>query len=187
MEDGGGVVRRTTLVTLMAGALVIAAAGDVHAVVTCPSNGNAMLPQGGDGQDLEVTGTCKVGKGTYAYGNVNIYGTAASPATLKFRDATIDFKAHSILVENYGYLLAGWSSSRGEPHPIGTRPDSKLAIEIYGADGDRPITCKSGPTCAGDLELERRSHETAGAVDAARRHGLLLQLRGHAAHHGDGE
>ena len=136
----------------MVAAIVMAAAGDVHATVMCPpeGEGKAALPHGGNGDDLEVRGTCTVGAGHYNYGNVNIFGTAEAPATLRFRDATIDFKAHSILVENYGYLLAGWSSSRDEPHPIGTRPHSKLTIEIYGKDGDEPITCKSGPTCGVD-------------------------------------
>jgi hypothetical protein len=65
----------------MVGAIVIAATGDVHATVMCPpeGQGNAVLPQGGNGDDLEVQGTCTVGKGEYDYGNANIYGTAALP------------------------------------------------------------------------------------------------------------
>ena len=45
-------------------AVLAMTAGDVGAVVTCPDNGNAVLPKGGDGQDLEVTGTCTVAAAT---------------------------------------------------------------------------------------------------------------------------
>ncbi len=140
-----------TLLRLAAAALLvvtmITAAPDALAV-TCPSGGSQMLPKGGDGQDLEVTGTCVVDAGTYSYGNVNIFGTDKTPATLKFRDAKITFSARSILVENYGFLLAGWSSmTNGKPRPIGRREGSVLTIRLYGAEGDEPIACKSGPTC----------------------------------------
>ena len=69
---------------LMVGAIVIAATGHVHATVNtvmCPpeGQGNALLPQGGNGDDLEVRSTCTVGKGNHDHGNVNIYGTAALP------------------------------------------------------------------------------------------------------------
>src|SRR5262245_4741008 len=152
IEDGRSVARRATLLALMVGAIAIAAAGDVYATVMCPpgGSGSAALPRGGHGEYLEGRGTRTVSAGDYTYGNVNIYGTEEAPATLKFKDARINFSAHSILVENYGYLLAGWSSSMGKPRPIGTRARSKLTIKIYGAEGDPPITCKSGPTCGVD-------------------------------------
>ncbi len=149
MEERRSAVRPTVEIALVVGAIVMAA-GLAHAVVTCPSGGSASLPQGGDGQDLEVTGTCTVGAGEYSYGNVNVFGTDKVPATLRFRDAKITFSARSILVENNGFLLAGWSSAMGKPRPIGTRAGSRLTIRLYGADGDRPIECKSSPTCGVD-------------------------------------
>lgn len=149
MEERRSAVRRRIAITLLVGAIVVAA-GVAEAVMTCPSGGSAMLPEGGDGQDLEVTGTCTVGAGEYAYGNVNIFGTAAQPAILRFRDATITFSARSILVENYGSLLAGWSMMMRKPRPIGTRAGSRLTIRLYGAESDEPIACKSGPTCGVD-------------------------------------
>jgi hypothetical protein len=76
-------------------AILAMTAGDVGAVVTCPDNGNAVLPKGGAGQDLEVTGTCTVQAGEYAYGNVNVFGTANKPAVLKFRDAESRSRARS--------------------------------------------------------------------------------------------
>ncbi len=127
--------------------------GDASAVVTCPSNGSKLLPEGGAGQDLEVTGTCTVGAGDYAYGNVNVFGTADRPAVLRFKDARITFSARSILVENYGYLLAGWSSQMNKPRPIGTKQSGLLTIRLYGAPGDPPIACKSGPTCGVDSAI----------------------------------
>jgi hypothetical protein len=124
--------------------------GAAWAVVTCPSSGNSQLPEGGDGQDLEVTGTCTVGAGDYVYGNVNVFGTTDRPAMLKFKDARITFSARSILVENFGHLLAGWSTMRKEARPIGTRRNGRLTIRLYGAPTDPPIACKSGPTCGVD-------------------------------------
>ena len=134
-------------------AVLAMTAGDVGAVVTCPDNGNAVLPKGGDGQDLEVTGTCTVAAGDYAYGNVNVFGTEKKPAVLKFRDAKITFSARSILVENDGFLLAGWSQTMGMPKPIGTKPGGLLTIRLYGSDSDQPIACKSGPMCGVDPSI----------------------------------
>ena len=54
------------------------------------------LEEGGNGMDLDVTGMCMVGKGTYHYGYVNIY----NGGELIFDDAHIDFWASSILIEN---------------------------------------------------------------------------------------
>src|SRR5262245_11459009 len=134
---------------LVLGTCALAPRGAV-ATVQCPSQGNQMLPQGGDGEDLEVVGTCVVGGGTYTYGYVNVFGTASTPAILRFRDAKTTFSAKSILVGNYGFLFAGCSSTRGEPRPIGTKAGSKLTIRLYGSEGDRAISCKSGSTCGVD-------------------------------------
>jgi len=113
-----------------------------------------MLPERDDGEDLEVVGTCIVGRGTYTYGNVNIFEkTPKTPGVLRFRDATITFSAKSILVENNGYLLAGWSSMMGKPRPIGTNSGSKLTIRLYGSAGDTPISCKSGSMCGVDPDI----------------------------------
>jgi hypothetical protein len=117
-------------------------------LVTCPDATNkGTLPQGGNGVDLEVTGKCTVGAGTYMYQNVNIYGTNDVPASLTFQDQTIDFRAHSILVENHGSLLAG-VNKKGDIRPIGTDGGS-LTLRLYGADEGvhgKGIVCKS-PLC----------------------------------------
>jgi hypothetical protein len=96
------------------------------ATVRCGENGKEELPHGGGGEDLEVVGECIVGGGTYNDGNVNIFGVGTVPGILLFRDAKTTFSAKSILVENNGYLLAGWSSELGKPRPIGTNPGSTL-------------------------------------------------------------
>ena len=68
-----------------------------------------MMPPVGAPLDLEVTGPCTVPAGNYYYGNVNIFKKkgAATGGILSFNDATIDFWANSILVENAGTLRAG--------------------------------------------------------------------------------
>jgi hypothetical protein len=112
-------------------------------VVMCPDSTNkGTLPQGGKGANLEVTGECSVGAGTYMYGNVNIYGTKDAPASLTFKDQMIEFWAHSILVENHGSLLAGFDIKSGKIKPIG-KTGGKLTIYIYGKDGESDIACKS--------------------------------------------
>lgn len=74
--------------------------------------------------DLEVTdGECTVPAGTYYFRNVNIH----SGGKLKFEDATTDFWAYGIIVENNGGLIAG------SPDPIGTaNSDNVLTIHLYG-------------------------------------------------------
>src|SRR5262249_60748217 len=71
--------------------------------------------------------------------------------------------ARAILVENNGWLLAGWSLRAepgiGKPRPIGTNSGSELTIRLYGSPDDPPISCKSGPTCGGrggDLKSDAR-------------------------------
>ena len=59
MYQGRRATCHALLATLMAGAIVIATTGDVHATVMCPpeGEGKAALPHGGNGEDLEVRGT----------------------------------------------------------------------------------------------------------------------------------
>ena len=102
---------------------------------TCPENGNNIL-QPGNGENLDVTGMCMVGAGTYNYGFVNIY----NGGELIFDDANIDFWASSILIENNSSLIA---DSIGE--------NGILTIHLYGADnstsGGVPISCKTDSMC----------------------------------------
>jgi hypothetical protein len=98
------------------------------------------LPAGNADTDLEIDGnSCTVGGsvngGTYVYRNVNIWGGGS----LNFADAKINFHAHSILVENGGWLIAGSSAPAVGP----------ITIWLYGSknDGVPPISCKSSPTC----------------------------------------
>ena len=101
---------------------------------------------------------------------MNVFGTANKPAVLKFRDAEITFSARSILVENYGFLLAGWSQTMGMPKPIGTKPGGSLTIRLYGTRHRPAHRCKPAHRMqiradvrrrSGDLELERRSDEAS--------------------------
>src|SRR5271170_4254023 len=79
------------------------------------------MPPMGTPMDLQVTGPCKVPAGNYYYGNVNIFQKkgVATGGILSFNDATIDFWANSILVENKGTLRAGVADD-GSMSPVGT-------------------------------------------------------------------
>jgi hypothetical protein len=79
-------------------------------------------------EDLDVTGACTVGAGTYKYKNVDIYGGGS----LAFADAAIDFWAASIIIENKGTLTAGVAPD-GTISPVGTNPGGKITIHLYGA------------------------------------------------------
>ncbi len=126
------------------------------------------MPPLGTPLDLEVTGPCKVPAGNYYYRNVNIYstkmGSKASPVppggTLTFQDATIDFWANSILVENGGTLRAGAADDGTEPGPLGCNDPVKpfgcsgntLTIHLFGAEDPNKtkgvgIACKEGNHC----------------------------------------
>lgn len=132
----------------LAAGLVIACGGAAVAVQCPVGMGPEMLPAG-NGEELEVTGECTVGPGTFHYGDVNVF----EGGTLTFTDAAIDFWATSILVENDGTLTAGTPAA-----PIGTAGGA-ITIHLYGADrgahpfgvvgmGGQGITCKSaGGTC----------------------------------------
>ena len=127
-----------------------------------------MPPLGTAFTDLEVTTTCKVPAGTYYYRHVNIYSTkqarSANPVpqggTLIFEDATTDFWANSILVENGGTLIAGAADDGTEPGPLGCNDTVKpfgcagntLTIHLYGAEDQNRtngngIACKEGNEC----------------------------------------
>jgi hypothetical protein len=126
------------------------------------------MPPLGTPLDLEVTGSCKVPAGNYYYRNVNIYSTKMSSkanpvppgGTLTFQDATIDFWANSILVENGGTLRAGAADDGTEPGPLGCNDPVKpfgcggntLTIHLYGAEDANKtmgmgIACKEGNHC----------------------------------------
>ena len=80
-------------------------------------------------EDLDVTGACTVGAGTYTYKHVDIYGGGS----LAFADAAIDFWAESILIENKGTLTAGIAPDGVTISPVGTNPGGKITIHLYGA------------------------------------------------------
>ena len=87
-------------------------------------------------QDLLVVGKCIVPEGDYTFGDVNIIeGPNGVKGELLFMDATINFYAKSILIENKGALIAGWDDVDKKIVPIGTKPGSVLTIHLYGADG----------------------------------------------------
>ncbi|HEY9158300.1 hypothetical protein [Candidatus Binatus sp.] len=86
-------------------------------------------------EDLDVTGACTVGAGTYVYKNVRIYGNADGTVkgSLAFADAAIDFWAESIIIENNGTLTAGVAPDGVTISPVGTNPGGKITIHLYGA------------------------------------------------------
>ena len=112
-----------------------------------------MMPPVGNPLDLEVTGPCVVPAGNYYYGNVNIFKKKGATAggILSFNDATIDFWANSILVENAGTLRAGVAADGKTVQPIGTANIlNTLTIHLWGAESADPkngsgITCKTDP------------------------------------------
>jgi|GEM_PF-392799 len=106
------------------------------ATLTCMAGAIAA----GTGEDLEVTGPCTVGAGTYQYRKVNIY----DGGSLTFDDVVIDFWAYGIIIEKDGSLIAGT-----ETDPIG-KLGGKLTIHLYGEDQGTMgsgITCKTDDRC----------------------------------------
>ena len=93
---------------------------------------------GENGDELVVDVACKVGAGTYRFGNVNVI----AGGTLEFvegKDARIEFWARSILVESKGALLAGTTKPFGSDGGV-------LTIHLYGADqGALPFTQRPSP------------------------------------------
>ncbi len=124
-------------------------------VDTCASGALTpmMMPPVGAPLNLEVTGLCTVPAGNYYYGNVNIFKKkgATTGGILSFNDATIDFWANSILVENAGTLSAGVAADGKTVQPIGTANIlNTLTIHLWGAESADPkngsgITCKTDP------------------------------------------
>jgi len=119
----------TRTYVLFTALLIMTIAGPLSAqaaTVTCPPAGTVTPTplSAGNGEDLEVTGPCTVGAGTYHYRNVNVYGGGS----LTFEDAAIEFWAMSILVENDGSLTAGTPEA-----PIGTH-GGVVALHLYGPD-----------------------------------------------------
>ena len=143
---------RANTTTVAVAVLLIAAAlafptssaeAQKRGVESC-QNGTVPLTQ--DGSDLIVNVDCQVGAGTYKFGNVNIIAGGA----LRFADATIDFWAANILVENGGSLIAGSPTA-----PIGTQ-GGVVTIHLYGkdlgpgtgkGDGGQGIVCVTDPRC----------------------------------------
>jgi hypothetical protein len=113
------------------------------------------------GRDREITTTVCVGPGTYYYNFVNIHGGGK----LIFLDATIDFWAKSILVENKGSLIAGSPDA-----PIGAKNIRNiLTIHLYGEDQGKGIQCRTttGPANAPD-EICGVSHNIWNQSDGAK-------------------
>lgn len=105
--------------------------------VTCM--GGMMLPTG-NGQDVKITGLCKVGAGEYSYGNINIF----RGGRLDFLNEKIDLWATSILIERDGVLAAGSPDA-----PIGTN-GGKLTIHLYGPNqglNGKGIVCQYDVHC----------------------------------------
>ncbi len=124
-------LRLCTLILLFAAAAILmlsagpACAGTSEPATAAPPPpgicmGGMRLPPG-DGDDIKITGLCKVGAGSYSYHNINIYGGGM----LIFLDENIDLTAESILVERDGTLEAGTTKN-----PIGK--NGKLVIHLYG-------------------------------------------------------
>ncbi len=106
--------------------------------------GGTLTPPNPSGSDLVVKVDCTVGAGTYKFGNVNIL----AGGILRFADATIDFWAANILVENGGSLIAGSPNA-----PIGTQDGKNVVtIHLYGPDqtGQNPNQRGTGITCLSD-------------------------------------
>lgn len=109
--------------------ILMAVTGPAYSAIC---TGGALTPYEGstppsDVPDLEVKeGVCTVPAGTYYYRNVNIH----SRGTLSFDDATTNFWASSIVVENNGSLVAG-----SIDQPVGTaNAANRLTIFLYGKD-----------------------------------------------------
>ncbi len=107
-------------------------------------------PLGQQGPDLVITNmTCAVDgtKAPYNFHNVYIFGSGNQTGTLTFANATMDFYAANILVQNQGVLQAtGIGANNG---------GQILTIHLYGVATDAGITCKmiqngnpvDDPTC----------------------------------------
>jgi hypothetical protein len=120
-------------------ALSPAAVADID---TCPTGTlGSGPPLGQQGPDLVIGpgNTCKVdgSSKTYNFHNVYIFGDATQmkTATLMFSDATMDFYAASILVQNMGVLQAMGIGFSGSHTNI-------LTFHIYGQASDPGVTCK---------------------------------------------
>ncbi|MBI4382196.1 MAG: G8 domain-containing protein [candidate division NC10 bacterium] len=131
-------IKTVVVVALAAGTLLAEARpSEAKDAPVHPCGTGTMVWHAADkGDDVEITNSCTVLAGTYKYGNVNIL----NGGSLIFTDATIDFWAASILVENGGSLIAGTPSA-----PIGTN-GGVVTIHLYGKDqgaGGSGILCKS--------------------------------------------
>jgi hypothetical protein len=104
---------------------------ELKAEATC--SGGALKPEMMP-KDIDITGKCTVGAGTYVFNNVDIFGSTdgKTQASLAFADAPIDFWAKSILIENNGTLTAGVAPDGVTISPVGTNPGGRITIHLYG-------------------------------------------------------
>jgi G8 domain len=116
-----------TATVLLIGTFLFAAPVLAQQVETCPTGRLNDRPGGGDfthPPDLLIDHECHVGIGWFSYNNVNIISgpgnrTHGKLIFVEDRDGTsIQFYAHSILVENGGSLEAGTADK-----PFGSRGD----------------------------------------------------------------
>src|SRR5271163_4034256 len=83
--------------------------------------------------DLDVSGTCTVGAGTYYFNNVDIFGKGS----LVFSDTVTDFWAKSIIIENGASLTAGVAPDGVTISPVGTA-GGKVTIHLWGPQQGPP-------------------------------------------------
>jgi hypothetical protein len=152
---GGGLKSMADVLALMAATVTLVLALCPAALAATDFCSGGILDQGAplgtEGPDLVITNmTCTVDgtKKPYNFHNVYIFGSGMQSGTLTFSNATMDFYAANILVQNGGVLQATGIGANGET----------LTIHLYGnpADpADSGVTCKmiqnggvvDDPTC----------------------------------------
>ncbi len=136
-----GLATTSVMVVLLAVGASAASAAD------CPAPSDTKPPTV---SNFEITNQeCKLGKGTYYVGVVNIH----TKGVLRFLDEKIDFWANAILVEDGGSLLAGDAPPKGatpcadtDKRPIGCA-GGEVTIHLYGKGPVNPTDPVTGPRC----------------------------------------
>jgi len=143
----------TAAAMLLAALLIVTALSPVALADTDFCSGGVLdsgAPLGQAGPDLVITNmTCTVDgtKAPYNFHNVYIFGSGMQTGSLIFSNATMDFYAANILVQNQGVLQAtGIGANNG---------GQTLTIHLYGNPTDPGVTCKmiqngnvvEDPTC----------------------------------------
>src|SRR5215475_5794144 len=126
---------------------VFLAVGASAAFADCPTPSDTKPPTV---SNFEITNQeCKLGKGTYYVGVVNIH----TNGVLRFLDEKIDFWANAIIVENGGSLLAGDAPAKGatpcadtNKRPIGCA-GGEVTIHLYGKGPVNPTDPVTGARC----------------------------------------